>query len=185
MERLRQLTACGLSGVILREKDLEESQYRRFAEQALQICSESGVLCILHSFYSVASELGAPVHLPMPVLRSMSERERSVFEVMGASCHSADEAREAQELGCTYITAGHVFATDCKKGLAPRGTDFLREVCEAVSIPVYGIGGIGARNIAEVQRAGAAGACVMSGAMTCASPEKYMSELRAALAQGR
>ena len=162
LEKIRQLTACGLSGVILREKDLEE------------------VLCILHSFHRVAAELGAPVHLPMPVLREMSEKERSAFEIMGASCHSVDEAREAQALGCTYITAGHVFATDCKKGFAPRGTGFLREVCEAVNIPVYGIGGIGAGNIAEVQRAGAKGACVMSGAMTCADPERYVAELRSA-----
>lgn len=116
----------------------------------------------------------------MPVLREMSEKERSAFEIMGASCHSVDEARQAQALGCTYITAGHVFATDCKKGLAPRGTGFLREVCEAVNIPVYGIGGIGAGNIAEVQRAGAKGACVMSGAMTCADPERYVAELRSA-----
>ena len=180
MEKLRQLTACGLSGVILREKDLEEAQYRRIAEQALRICNKSGALCILHSFHSAAAELGAPVHLPMPVLREMSEKERSTFEIMGASCHSVDEARQAQALGCTYITAGHVFATDCKKGLAPRGTDFLREVCEAVSIPVYGIGGISAGNIAEVQRAGAKGACVMSGAMTCADPERYVAELRSA-----
>lgn len=180
LEKLRQLTACGLSGVILREKDLEEAQYRRIAEQALRICNKSGALCILHSFHSAAAELGAPVHLPMPVLREMSEKERSTFEIMGASCHSVDEARQAQALGCTYITAGHVFATDCKKGLAPRGTDFLREVCEAVSIPVYGIGGISAGNIAEVQRAGAKGACVMSGAMTCADPERYVAELRSA-----
>lgn len=180
LEKIRQLTACGLSGVILREKDLEEAQYRRIAEQALRICNKSGALCILHSFHSAAAELGAPVHLPMPVLREMSEKERSTFEIMGASCHSVDEARQAQALGCTYITAGHVFATDCKKGLAPRGTDFLREVCEAVSIPVYGIGGISAGNIVEVQRAGAKGACVMSGAMTCADPERYVAELRSA-----
>ena len=150
----------------------------------MEACGQSGVLCILHSFHSVAAELGALVHLPMPVLREMSERERRAFEIMGASCHSADEAREAQTLGCTYITAGHVFATDCKKGLAPRGTDFLREVCEAVSIPVYGIGGIGAGNIAEVQRAGAAGACIMSGAMTCADPESYVAGLISALGKG-
>ena len=180
LEKIRQLTACGLSGVILREKDLEEVRYRALAAQVMETCGQSGVLCIQHSFHRVAAELGAPVHLPMPVLREMSEKERSAFEIMGASCHSVDEAREAQALGCTYITAGHVFATDCKKGLAPRGTGFLREVCEAVNIPVYGIGGIGAGNIAEVQRAGAKGACVMSGAMTCADPERYVAELRSA-----
>ena len=31
-----------------------------------------------------------------------------------------EEAKEAQDLGCTYITAGHIFLTDCKKGLPGR-----------------------------------------------------------------
>ena len=40
------------------------------------------------------------------------------------------------------MTAGHVYVTDCKKGLPPRGLEFLKEVCTKVTIPVYAIGGI-------------------------------------------
>ena len=54
MEKIRQLTACGLSGVILREKDLEEVRYRALAAQVMETCGQSGVLCILHSFHRVA-----------------------------------------------------------------------------------------------------------------------------------
>ena len=49
---------------------------------------------------------------------------------------------EAERLGAAYVTAGHIFTTDCKKGLPPRGLDFLKNVCDAVTIPVYGIVGI-------------------------------------------
>ncbi len=45
-------------------------------------------------------------------------------------------------MGASYLTAGHIYATDCKRGLPPRGLGFLKEVCREVSIPVYGIGGI-------------------------------------------
>ena len=72
---------------------------------------------------------------------------------------------EAEKLGCTYITAGHVFATDCKKGLPPRGLSFLKEVCYSVTIPVYAIGGIDENNMEAVRQAGAAGGCMMSGFM--------------------
>ena len=75
------------------------------------------------------------------------------------------DALEAQALGCSYITAGHVFVTDCKKGQPGRGLIFLRNVCSAVQIPVYGIGGIDAGNISEVRKAGASGACLMSSLM--------------------
>ena len=65
------------------------------------------------------------------------------------------------------MTAGHIYATDCKKGAPPRGLAFLEEVCRAVDIPVWAIGGIGldGGQLAEVKARGAAGACVMSGMM--------------------
>ena len=72
---------------------------------------------------------------------------------------------EAQELGAAYVTAGHVFATDCKKGLPPRGITFLEEVVKSVKIPVFAIGGVNSSNIEEIKQTGAAGCCMMSGFM--------------------
>ena len=109
------------------------------------------------------------------ILRDMPEAARSRFAVKGCSCHSPEEAEEAESLGASYITAGHVFATDCKKGLPPRGLDFLEEVCHRVKIPVFAIGGISPGNIASVREAGAAGGCVMSGLMTCSSPSELLA----------
>lgn len=84
---------------------------------------------------------------------------------------------EAQALGCTYITAGHVFETECKKGLPGRGLDFLRNVCAAVDIPVYGIGGIDAENITFVRNAGASGACLMSSLMVSENVTGLMKDM--------
>lgn len=85
-----------------------------------------------------------------------------------------EDALEAESLGCTYITAGHIFETDCKKGLPGRGLAFLRNVCVSVSIPVYAIGGIHDGNIAAVRGAGAKGACIMSGLMQCEDVKEYL-----------
>ena len=84
----------------------------------------------------------------------------------------------AEALGCTYVTAGHIFDTDSKKGTPGRGLDFLEKVCDAVDIPVYAIGGIGPDNIRSVLEAGAAGACVMSGLMTCDDAGAYMDLMK-------
>ena len=115
-------------------------------------------------------------HRVLPVLRELSYADKKHFERIGTSCHSVEDALEAQRLGADYITAGHVFVTDCKKGLAPRGLDFLRNVCYSVDIPVYAIGGISPDNIASVRKCGAAGACVMSGFMNCPAPKAYIGE---------
>lgn len=173
--RLEKIAAARPAGIILREKDLSEGEYKALAEQTLKICGRYDVPCVLHSFVGAAMELGAEaIHLPMDILRGMTGAEKTRFSAIGASCHSVEEAREAERLGCTCITAGHIFDTDCKKGLPGRGLRFLSEVCESVDIPVYAIGGVDRENIAAVRRAGARGACLMSRLMTCADPLKEM-----------
>ena len=48
----------------------------------------------------------------------MNENAEKEFETVGVSVHSADEAVLAEKMGATYVTAGHIFATDCKKVLS-------------------------------------------------------------------
>ena len=166
LERMEKVTAMRPKAVILREKDLSEEEYTDLAEKVMEICKRHDVPCILHTFINAAVKLGADsIHLPLPVLREMSAEDKKKFRIIGSSCHSAEDALEAESLGATYITAGHVFATDCKKGLPPRGLDFLKAVCESVDIPVYAIGGISLEKMPQVLEAGAAGGCIMSGFM--------------------
>ena len=177
LARIERIAAAGPKAIVLREKDLSPEEYRALAKEALSICEKRGVPCILHSFADIAAELGAEAaHLPLDKLTELPEEIKARFRVIGASCHSREDALLAEKAGATYITAGHVFATDCKKGLPPRGLSFLREVCEAVDIPVYAIGGISPENVSSVREAGAAGACVMSGLMACEEPEKLLRE---------
>lgn len=181
LERLKEIARQRPAGILLREKDLTPEEYRKLAREVQSICKKAGVPCILHSFTGVAEELEADaLHLPLPLLRKLPGEDRGRFRQLGASCHSVADAREAQSLGCTYITAGHIFDTDCKRGLPGRGLDFLREVCGAVTIPVYAIGGIEPKRMAEIFAAGAAGACVMSGPMVCEDVGAYFADFAGA-----
>ncbi|MFR9034516.1 MAG: thiamine phosphate synthase [Anaerobutyricum soehngenii] len=175
LDQIEMIASAHPKAIVLREKDLSEKEYEQLARQVMQICQKHGTQCILHSFSNVAIALGAEaVHMPLPLLQKMTPQEKSHFQIIGASCHSLEEAKEAQDLGCTYITAGHIFLTDCKKGLPGRGLPFLEEICKAVRIPVYAIGGISSQNIESVRKTGAAGACIMSGFMRCKTVEEIM-----------
>ena len=177
--RIEKIALAHPTAIILREKDLSEKEYKSLAAQVLEICNNHGVRCILHSFPEAAAELNcSALHMPLHRLSLLSSEERASFKVLGASCHSVEDAKEAERLGCTYITAGHIFDTDCKKGLPGRGLNFLKEVCQSVTIPVYAIGGISADKVALIRESGAKGACVMSGAMTCEDVQKYLGEFR-------
>lgn len=158
--------------IVLREKDLQEKDYEQLAKQVLDICSKYNIECILHTYYGAAEKLNCKkIHLPLDILRKNPEIAEK-FEVIGVSTHSKEDAMEAEKLGAYYITAGHIFETDCKKGLPGRGLKFLKNVCESVDIPVYAIGGISSANINEVIEAGAYGACLMSGFMKAEKVEE-------------
>ncbi len=175
LDQIEMIASAHPKAIVLREKDLSEKEYKQLARQVMQICQKHGTQCILHSFSNVATTLGATaVHMPLPLLQKMTPQEKSHFQIIGASCHSLEEAKEAQNLGCTYITAGHIFLTDCKKGLPGRGLPFLEEICKTVRIPVYAIGGISSQNMESVRKTGAAGACIMSGFMRCKTVEEIM-----------
>lgn len=179
LTRIERVAAARPDAVILREKDLPEPEYTALAEQVTAICQRYDVQCILHSFAAAAVRLRAEyLHLPLPVLRQMQSLPENIK--IGVSCHSEAEAQEAVSRGANYLIAGHIFATDCKKGLPGRGTDFLRAVCRSVNVPVYAIGGIAPENAAEVMQAGAAGFCIMSGLMQCDSPANEIEALRRA-----
>ena len=163
--QIEHIAAAHPAGIVLREKDLSETEYLTLAQSVMQICEKWDTPCILHHFLTVALELGCPnLHLPLPDLLAHPEIAKQVA-VLGVSVHSAEEARAAYAHGATYLTAGHVFPTDCKPGLPPRGLPFLRAVCEAVPIPVYALGGISPENAPDCLAAGAAGVAVMSGVM--------------------
>lgn len=166
LDRIREVVLRKPRAVILREKDLTADEYADLALKVLEICSDAGVMCIYHTFIDTAIAHGVrQIHLPMPLLQSMTDEDKRHFDVIGVSCHSRTEAIEAQSQGATYIIAGHVFDTDCKKGLPGRGLSFLQEVVNAVDIPVYGIGGITESNLKQVLQTGAKGGCMMSGYM--------------------
>lgn len=168
IERLTKLPELRPQSVILRAKALDKAAYRTLALQAQQSCKVTGIPLILHSDWQLAHDLGiSKLHLPLALLRQMPACKRTHFTWLSTSVHSVEEAIEAQALGATVLIAGHIYTTQCKAGLAPRGLGFLQAVCSAVSLPVYSIGGISfdAAQHAELQANGARGACVMSAYM--------------------
>ena len=146
LEQIRRVCEMHPDALILREKDLSEKEYEELAKEVMAICAEYKIPCILHTFWRVAEKLKCDtVHLPLPILRqfvlekqnqknqkyresqnlSIPESQREIIQKIGTSVHSTEQAQEAQELGASYVTAGHIYATDCKKGLQPRGLDFF------------------------------------------------------------
>lgn len=153
--------------LILREKDLSLEDYTALADSVITRCKNKKAQIILHSFIDSCHKLSCRrIHLPLPIF-TKNVTLLNNFETIGISVHSVNEAIYANKNNASYIIYSHIFQTDCKKNVPPKGLSNLEEVCKSVKIPVYALGGINNENEFSVIAAGASGVCKMSDYMKC------------------
>lgn len=223
--QVERIAEAGFDRIILREKDLNQAEYKKLAEQVLKKTEPYGTICTLHHYLEVAVELQVKqVHLPLSVAEPLFfGQEKEKLELLlkmreiGFSIHSLEQLKQVHKMqeilqkskekmpenpqdilqkqtalqektaACTeygqerqkcssfdikcYVTAGHIFPTDCKKGLPPKGLAFLQEISQEANVKVYALGGINPENMMEIKKTGADGVCLMSYCMRASAQE--------------
>lgn len=156
----------------LREKDLYKNEYLKLVEKIYPICQKYRIDLILHQNYDLRLDNKYNIkglHLSYNTFKSLNKniREELIkkYKKIGVSIHSINEAKEVEMLGANYVVAGHIFKTDCKKDLEPRGLKFIQELSLILTIPIFAIGGINQENSHLVINSGAFGVCMMSSLM--------------------
>ena len=156
----------------LREKDFNKNEYLKLIEKVYPICQKYKINLILHQNYDLNLDDKYKIdgiHLSYSIFKSLNQNIKAElikkYKRIGVSVHSLDEAKEAESLGASYVIAGHIFETDCKKGLEPRGLKFVEDLSSALSIPIFAIGGIDEKNSQSVIDSGAFSVCMMSNLM--------------------
>jgi len=156
----------------LREKDLNKNEYLNLVEKIYPICKKHKINLILHQNYDLNLDdryMIKGLHLSYEIFKSLNKNIREdlikKYKRIGVSIHSLDEAKEVENLGASYVVAGHIFETDCKKGLEPRGLKFVEELSSILTIPIFTIGGIDEKNSQSVIDSGAFSVCMMSSLM--------------------
>ena len=156
----------------LREKDLDKNEYLKLIEKVYPICQKYKINLILHQNYDLNLDDKyniEGIHLSYSIFKSLNENIKAElikkYKRIGVSVHSLNEAKEVESLGASYVIAGHIFETDCKKGLEPRGLKFIKDLSSALSIPIFAIGEIDEKNSQSVIDSGAFSVCMMSNLM--------------------
>ncbi|MGG2016657.1 thiazole tautomerase TenI [Bacillus sp. S10(2024)] len=101
-----------------------------------------------------------------------SVKEKFSYLHVGYSVHSFEEAVSAFKNGADSLLYGHLFQTNSKKGVPPRGLEGITEIAERLTIPITAIGGITPHNTAEALGTGAAGIAIMSGILSAVKPNE-------------
>ena len=171
-ERKIILKNFDIVALTLREKDLNKNEYLKLIEKIYPICQKYKINLILHQNYDLNLDEKYDIegiHLSYSVFKSLNQNIKAElikkYKRIGVSIHSLEEAKDVENLGASYVVAGHIFETDCKKGLKPRGLKFVEDLSSALTIPIFAIGGIDEKNSQSVIDSGAFSVCMMSSIM--------------------
>lgn len=165
---LRQLLDGGAHIIQLRAKEMAAKDCLDLAREAAELCRAAGGLFIVNDRVDIALAAKADgVHLgqedlPLYIGRKLLGRDK----IIGISTHDLEQAREAEQGGADYIGFGPIFGTTTKDtGYSARGLAMLKEIRQAVKIPIVAIGGINEANVTQVWQAGADSAAIISDLM--------------------
>ncbi len=154
----------GVKALQLREKDLPDSELIKLGFQLRKLTSNYRAKLIINSRADIAKKIGADgVHLAES---SFSVNEtKSIFPslILGVSTHSLEGANFAEAQGADYITFSPVYETPSKASYGPpQGLDALRQITQAISLPVLALGGITLDRVPDCLEQGAFGIALIS-----------------------
>ena len=154
----------GATFVQLREKTLDEETFLEEAKELQKLCKEYSVPFVINDNVDIAIEMDADgVHVGQSDMEAGDVRAKlGPDKIVGVSAGTVEEAIRAEERGADYLGVGTVFPTGSKDDAIAVSHDTLKEICEAVSIPVIAIGGITQENVTELAGSGICGIAVIS-----------------------
>jgi len=169
----RNLIAAGCDRIALhlRLRRADGRDLHGLAVRLGSAAADTGAWCVINDRVDVALTSGAQAvqlgggSLPVDAVHGLRDRRFAI----GASVHSAGEARRKAGAGADFLVAGSVFSTATHPGRVPAGTALVTSCLEA-GVPVVGIGGIDSTNARQVLQAGATGIAVIRAVWQAANP---------------
>ena len=154
----------GVTFVQLREKKISDELFLKEAEEIKNVCHKYNVPLIINDKVDVAIQVDADgVHVGQSDMEAGCVREKlGKDKIIGVSVQTVEQALRAQEQGADYLGVGAVFPTGSKEDAKDVDYETLCAICNAVTIPVVAIGGIGQENVAQLAGSGIAGVAVIS-----------------------
>jgi thiamine-phosphate pyrophosphorylase len=187
----QEVTAQAIRGgarvIQLRDKEHNKKELLPIAQEMRDLCRENDILFIVNDYLDIALAVDAdglhvgPDDLPVEIARQLLHLDK----ILGGSARTVDRAAVLSAEGADYIGVGAMFPTDTKGGAEVVGIERLREIKEAVNMPIVAIGGIKENNIKDVINAGVDAVAVISAVLGADNIEKATRQLANAFEGGR
>lgn len=185
LKKVGQACQSGVTMIQLREKQLTTNQYYELAKIVKQITDTYQVPLIIDDRLDVCLAVDAAgLHigddeLPVSVARQVLGTEK----ILGVTAKTVKRALEAEKSGADYLGTGAIFPTTTKENTPITLISTLKDICQAVGIPVVAIGGLTCENIHQLSGTGIAGIAVVRDLMQARDIEKRTQEFLTKLDQ--
>nr|WP_322790722.1 thiamine phosphate synthase [Sedimentibacter hydroxybenzoicus] len=163
-EAVEEAILGGATFIQLREKNLGYEEFLKIAGEVKAVTDKYNIPFVINDNVDVATSIDADgAHIGQSDEEIKTAREKLGFnKIIGLSAVTVEEAIKAEQSGADYIGVGAVFNTSTKLDADTVPFETLKEICDAVSIPVVAIGGISKDNVLELTGTGIAGISVVS-----------------------
>lgn len=163
-QQVEEAIKGGVTFIQLREKNLDEEAFLKEAGEIKELCRKHQVPFVINDNVEIAAKVGADgVHVGQSDMEALDVRAKlGDDKIIGVSAQTVEQALKAQEHGADYLGVGAVFATGSKADAVEVDHKVLKEICEAVDIPVIAIGGISEENVLELKGSGICGIAVIN-----------------------
>lgn len=178
-EQVEEALKGGATFIQLREKTLEFDEFLKEAMQIKEVTDRYQVPFVINDYVKVAVDCGADgVHIGQEDL-GIEEARKLIGpdRILGVSVQTVEQAIAAEKSGADYLGAGSMFSTSTKMDAEMVSFETLKEICEAVNIPVVAIGGINQSNILELSGTGVDGAAIVSAIFAASDIKEASREL--------
>ncbi len=183
LDKVETCLAAGARLFQMRAKTLSpRRQWELGREVAALVAAYAGTL-LVNDRVDLAFAVSADgAHLPADGLPLTAARRIFEQQLIGVSCHSLEEAIEAQTYRASFVTLSPVFESKSKPGRKGNGLEWLKECCDALKLPVFALSGVTPGNAKDCLDAGAHGIATMSVmALTQNEISETLENLHAAL----
>lgn len=173
----------GARVIQLRDKQRDMAELLPIARELKRVCAEAGALFVVNDYVDLAITTNADgIHvgqkdLPVQEVRALLP----IDKIVGCSAATLEEAMRAEAEGADYVAVGSIYPTSSKAATRPAGLETLRQVKEALSVPVVAIGGINRDNVADVVASGADAVAVISAVVGAEDVEEAARQLVSAM----
>lgn len=179
-EQVEESIRGGATFVQIREKELDREDFLAEALELKKLCAKYNLPFVVNDDVELAVEADADgVHVGQKDMEAGKVRDMiGPDRILGVSAQTVEEALLAEREGADYLGVGAVFHTGSKADADSVSHETLKDICEAVSIPVIAIGGITADNVKELAGSGIVGVAVISAIYAASDTETATAELK-------